>query len=132
MSCLVALLFVVGVIFLLATVSATLDRALVRSLITGAVGAFLLTQGTVVWIGARKNVRAGHVWKWILALVVTCLIIALMLPAFLCYRMDASRSLCVNNMRLIDHAKEVLAIKNKWTCDCRQSGSDLERARPIY
>lgn len=43
------------------------------------------------------------------------LLTAIAIPAFLQYRGDARRSLCINNMRLLDHAKEVLAIKNNWT-----------------
>jgi hypothetical protein len=43
------------------------------------------------------------------------LLTAIAIPAFLQYRGDARRSLCINNMRLLDHAKEVLAIKYNWT-----------------
>jgi len=48
-------------------------------------------------------------------LAVIGLLTAIAIPAFLQYRKDARRSLCIGNMRLLDHAKEVLAIQNAWT-----------------
>ena len=50
-----------------------------------------------------------------IVVAIIALLTAIAIPAFLQYRMDARRSLCVNNMRLLDHAKEVLAIKNGLT-----------------
>lgn len=55
-----------------------------------------------------------------IVVAIIALLTAIAIPAFLQYRRDARRSLCVNNMRLIDHAKEVLAIKLGWT-----SGQDI-------
>jgi type II secretory pathway pseudopilin PulG len=50
-----------------------------------------------------------------IVVAIIALLTAIAIPAFLQYRRDARRSLCINNMRLIDHAKEVLAIKYAWT-----------------
>ncbi|MDI6773804.1 MAG: prepilin-type N-terminal cleavage/methylation domain-containing protein [Verrucomicrobiota bacterium] len=50
-----------------------------------------------------------------IVVAIIALLTAIAIPAFLQYRKDARRGLCVNNLRLIDHAKEVLAIKLDWT-----------------
>ena len=47
----------------------------------------------------------------VLAIPVIALLTAIAIPAFLQYRNDARHAKCINNMRLIDHAKEVWAIK---------------------
>jgi prepilin-type N-terminal cleavage/methylation domain-containing protein len=50
-----------------------------------------------------------------IVVAIIALLTAIAIPAFLQYRKDARRSLCINNLRLVDHAKEVLSIKNGWT-----------------
>ena len=50
-----------------------------------------------------------------IVVAIIALLTAIAIPAFLQYRNDARRGLCMNSLRLIDHAKEVLAIKNNWT-----------------
>lgn len=50
-----------------------------------------------------------------IVVAIIALLTAIAIPAFLQYRRDARRGLCINNLRLIDHAKEVLAIKLDWT-----------------
>ena len=40
------------------------------------------------------------------------LLTAIAIPAFLQYRTDTRSGLCQNNLRLIDHAKAVYAVKN--------------------
>ena len=39
------------------------------------------------------------------------LLTAIAIPAFLQYRTDTRTGLCVNNLRLLSHAKEVVAVK---------------------
>ena len=77
----------------------------------------------------HRESRATEKGCGIVLLIVICLVVTgLMLPldpppwerflmsiGVLSYRNDARRGLCINNLRLIDHAKEVLAIKNSWT-----------------
>lgn len=46
-------------------------------------------------------------------------------PSFLQYREDTQSSLCVNNLRLVAHAKEVVAIKHAWTDGYRLRASDI-------
>ena len=115
MSFLVALLFVAGGVCVLVTAVQALSHLLVHAVVSAALAGLLLGWGIVVWRKVRWSVPAGHVWAWVAALVGMLFLVSIMIPAFLCYRKDARRSLCVNNMRLIDHAKEVLAIKNGWT-----------------
>ena len=45
-----------------------------------------------------------------IVVAIIALLTAIAIPAFLTYRRDARRSLCVNNMRNIEHAKEAFAI----------------------
>lgn len=45
-----------------------------------------------------------------IVVAIIALLTAIAIPAFLRYREDARRSLCVNNMRNVEHAKESYAI----------------------
>jgi len=57
-----------------------------------------------------------------IVVAIIALLTAIAIPAFLQYRKDARRSLCINNLRLIDHAKEALAIKFNWTAGADVAG----------
>ena len=79
-------------------------------------GALFLCVGLVAYRRTKATIRPGVEVGLAIALAAGMLLLLfLILPAFLCYRKDARPSLCINNMRLIDHAKEALAIQNKWT-----------------
>ena len=45
-----------------------------------------------------------------IVVAIIALLTAIAIPAFLTYRRDARRSLCINNQRNIEHAKEAYAI----------------------
>ncbi len=60
------------------------------------------------------NKRGFTLVEIMIVVAIIALLTAIAIPAFLQYRKDSRRSLCINNMRLIDHAKEVLAIKKDW------------------
>ena len=50
-----------------------------------------------------------------IVVAIIALLTAIAIPAFLQYRRDAQASVCSNALRLIHHAKEVLAIKYNYT-----------------
>ena len=50
-----------------------------------------------------------------IVVAIIALLTAIAIPAFLQYREDTQSSLCVNNLRLVHHGKEVVAIKEVWT-----------------
>ena len=50
-----------------------------------------------------------------IVVAIIALLTAIAIPAFLTYRRDARRSLCINNMRNIEHAKEAFAISRNLT-----------------
>lgn len=66
---------------------------------------------------SSKGLSVGCIVALVIVPIIgfVALLTAIALPAFLSHRVDARRGLCINNQRLIDHAKEVLAIKNNWT-----------------
>jgi prepilin-type N-terminal cleavage/methylation domain-containing protein len=60
-----------------------------------------------------------------IVVAIIALLTAIAIPAFLQYRQDARRGLCINNLRLIDHAKEVMAIRKNWTTGYVLTAGDL-------
>ena len=50
-----------------------------------------------------------------IVVAIIALLTAIAIPAFLQYRRDAQTSVCRNSLRLVHHAKEVLAIKKGYT-----------------
>ena len=59
-----------------------------------------------------------------IVVAIIALLTAIAIPAFLQYRADARRGMCINNLRLVDHAKQVLAIKFNWTSGQTMAASD--------
>lgn len=62
-----------------------------------------------------KSKKGFTLVEIMIVVAIIALLTAIAIPAFLQYRADARRGLCINNLRLVDHAKEVLAIKFNWT-----------------
>ncbi len=53
------------------------------------------------------------------------LLTAIAIPAFLQYRNDTREGLCDNNLRLIDHAKEVIVIRDNLAVDAVVPAADV-------
>ena len=115
MSCLVVGLLCLGTMGLLFAVVILSEAEPLGALIPGLLGAFFLVLG--IWLFRRKrdDLSLGYVLVLAVGLFVGTWFVLSLIPAFLCYRRDARRSLCINNLRLIDHAKVTLAIQNSWT-----------------
>ncbi len=58
----------------------------------------------------RKRKLGFTLVEIMIVVAIIALLTAIAIPAFLRYRDDARQSLCINNMRNIEHAKEAYAI----------------------
>jgi hypothetical protein len=85
------------------------------SAVSGMILFFASLCCSVYVLGKKKNPpskRERSIAQWTLFMPVLLFIHAIILPPVMCYRCDTRAGLCENNLRLIDHAKEVVAVQN--------------------